>query len=64
MIYYYTHLTVSFADNLDHIQIICTLLQTDNHTSISISYGPDVLPATKPTESKHWRCNNNNNIYF
>jgi len=36
---------------LDHMQIICILFQTDNHTSTSpISfYGPDALPAAKPT---------------
>jgi len=40
---------------LDHMQIICTLLQTDNHASTSplIFYSPDALPATKPTGSKH-----------
>jgi len=31
---------------LDHIQIICTLLQTDNHASISSRnfFRPDALP--------------------
>jgi len=32
---------------LDHMQIICTSLQTDNHASISplsLFHGPDVLP--------------------
>jgi len=34
---------------LDHMQIICTSLQTDNHiTTISV-------PAAQPTVSKHWR---------
>jgi len=34
---------------------VCTLLQTDNHTSIPslIFYRPDALPATQPTASKH-----------
>jgi len=40
---------------LDHMQIICTLLQTDNHGStLPLSfYTPDALPAAKPTASKH-----------
>jgi len=40
----------------DHMQIICTSLQTDNHTSISplSFYRPDVLPANQPTASMHW----------
>jgi len=42
---------------LEHIQIICTSLQTDNHASTSplIFYSPDALPNTQPTASKHWR---------
>jgi len=42
---------------LDHMQIICTSLQTDNHTSTSpLSFHrPDALPAAQPTVSKHWR---------
>ena len=38
---------------LDHMQIICTLLQTA--PSYSILYRPDVLPDAEPTVSKHWR---------
>jgi len=40
---------------LDHVQINYTLLQTDNHASISILsfYRPDALPAAQPTVSKH-----------
>jgi len=40
---------------LDHMQIICTSLQTDNHASTSplSFYRPDVLPAAQPTASKH-----------
>jgi len=34
---------------LDHMQIICTSLLTDKHTSF---YRPDALPATQPTASK------------
>jgi len=34
---------------LDHMQTICTSLQTDNHTNTSW------LPDTQPTASKHWR---------
>jgi len=39
------------------MQIICTSLQTSNHTSTSllISYRLDALPDVKPTVSKHWR---------
>ena len=42
---------------LDHVQIICTSLQTDNHVSTSplIFYRPDALPVAQPTASKHWR---------
>jgi len=42
---------------LDHMQTICTSLQTDNHagTSPLSFYRPDALPATQPTASKHWR---------
>ena len=45
---------------LDHMQIICTSLQTDNHTSTSpLSFHrPDALPAAQPTVSKHWRHTN------
>jgi len=42
---------------LDHTQIVCTLLQTDNHASTGTSpltfYRPDAIPSTKPTTSKH-----------
>jgi len=40
---------------LDHVQIICTSLQTDNHASTSpfSFYRPDALPTAKPTASKH-----------
>jgi len=42
---------------LDHMQIICTSLQTGNHASTPplCFYRPDALPATQPTASKHWR---------
>ena len=41
---------------LNHMQIICTLLQTDNHASTSplSFYRPATLPAAQPTVSKHW----------
>ena len=41
---------------LGHMQV-CTLLQTDNHTSTPplSFYRPDALPAAQPTMSKHWR---------
>jgi len=40
---------------LDHMQSICTSLQTDNHaiTSSLNFYRPDALSATQPTASKH-----------
>jgi len=40
---------------LDHVQIICTSLQTDNHTSTSpVSfYKPDAHPANQTTVLKH-----------
>ena len=36
---------------LDHMQIICISLQTDNHASTSPLrfYGPDALPDAQPT---------------
>jgi len=39
---------------LGHMQV-CTLLQTDNHTSTRpiCFYRPDALSATQPTASKH-----------
>jgi len=42
---------------LDHMQIICTLLQTDNHATTSplSFYRPDARPAAQPTESNHLR---------
>jgi len=42
---------------LDHVQIICTLLQTDNHTNSSpFSYLQTGCPSCHPTIcSKHWR---------
>ena len=44
---------------LDHMQTICTLLQTDYHIntpSLNL-YRPDALSDTQPTVSKHWRQN-------
>jgi len=40
---------------LDHMQIICTLLQTDNYTNTSSLnfYSPDALPDAQTTVSKH-----------
>jgi len=42
---------------LDHIQIISTSIQTDNHASTSplSFYRPDDLPAAQLTAPKHWR---------
>ena len=46
---------------LGHMQL-CTLLQTDNHTSThhSVFYRPDALPVAQPTASKHWRHRGHN----
>jgi len=40
---------------LDHMQTICTSIQTDNHTNTSSLgfYRPDALPDAQPTVSKH-----------
>ena len=40
---------------LDHMETICTSLQTDNHTNTSSLnfYRPDALPDAQPTVSKH-----------
>jgi len=42
---------------LDHVQTMCTSLQTDNHTKTSSLsfYRLDALPNYQPTVSKHWR---------
>jgi len=39
---------------LEHVQTICSLLQTDNHTNISslTFYGPYALPDAHPAVSK------------
>ena len=51
---------------LDHMQIICTLFQTDNQASTSSLsfYRPDGLPATQPTASKALKAQENNKIYL
>jgi len=40
---------------VNYMQIICTLLQADNHASTSSLslYRPDALPDIQPTESKY-----------
>jgi len=40
---------------LDYLQMVCTSLQTDNHTNTSSLnfYRPDALPDAQPTASKH-----------
>jgi len=42
---------------LDHMQVICTSLQTDSHASTSSLnfYRLDALSDAQPTVSKHWR---------
>ena len=42
---------------LNHMQAICTSLQeiTTPASHSQIFYGPDALPDTQPTASKHWR---------
>jgi len=41
----------------DHMQTMCTSLQTDNHTNTSSLnfYRPDALSDAQPRVSKHWR---------
>jgi len=53
----YVYLRERGGHQLDHMQIICTSLQTDNHASTSpLSFcRPDAIPATQPTVSNHWR---------
>jgi len=36
----------------NHMQIICTSLQTDDHASTSLNFGLDALPV-RPTASNH-----------
>jgi len=46
------HCALSYWHCLDHMQIVCTLLQT-NASILQLSfYSPDALPATLPTASK------------
>jgi len=42
---------------LNHMQIICSLLHADNDPSTSplSFYRPDALPAIQQTAWKHWR---------
>jgi len=42
-------------NQLDHVKIICTLIQTDKHAStLPLGfYRPDTLPDAQPTASKH-----------
>jgi len=51
---------------LDHMQISCTSLQTDNHASTSTLsfYRPDALPAAQPTASRHWSFWDTDNVSF
>jgi len=44
-------------DQLDHMQVICTSLQTDNHASTSSLsfYRPNALPDAQSTASMYWR---------
>jgi len=48
---------------LDHVQVICTSLQTDNHASTSplSFYRPDALHDTQSAASKHWRHKSTSN---
>jgi len=44
-------------NQLNHMQIICTLLQTDNHTSapsLNFFKRPDALPDAQPTVLIDW----------
>jgi len=45
---------MSYRCNRSTMQVICTSLQTDNHTStspLSFFYKPDALPGAQPTVS-------------
>ena len=46
---------------LNHMQIACILLQSDNHTSMSSSmfYRPDILPGTENTNTECQWCSTN-----
>jgi len=48
---------MALTSAIDQMQIICTLLQTDNHASTSSLnlYRSDALPDAQPTVSKHLR---------
>jgi len=40
---------------LEHMQVLCSLIQSDNHassSSLKILYRPDALPDAQPTVSK------------
>jgi len=51
-------MTGSQWHQLDYIQIICTMLQTDNHASTSSLnfYRPDALPDAQSTEGDANEC--------
>jgi len=51
---------------LDHMQTICSSLQTDDHTNTPLLnyYKPDALPDAQPTASKHWRLYISQNEWF
>ena len=46
----------------DHMQIICSLLQADNHATTSIFYRPDVVPDAKPTVFQGTKGNTQRNV--
>jgi len=41
--------------HMDHMQTVCTSLQTHNHTTSLNFYRFYALPDAQPTVSKHWR---------
>jgi len=47
---------------LDHMQIICTSLQTDNHANTSSFYRLDALPTMQPTALKAQSTKGNLNM--
>jgi len=51
---------------LDHMQMLCTSIQTDNHASTSSLnfYRPHGLPTSQPTVSMHCRQAEYTYMYF
>jgi len=46
----------------DHMQTICTSLQTDNHTNTPSLYRPDAFPNTKTNSAKSLNTKTNQTV--